>query len=189
MGQPIGCSAPRQLAETEAAGRISRATALLEYGEATLRTIARRYSVSHDEAEDAFARAVETLLTKGPDVPLPRLMSWMKVVTRHEAIHGVRHEARRRPALAAESGEVIDPDWFATPRAGPEEELDRRERVARYAERLAELKPQERRALALFGAGCSYAEIQAITGWTYTKVNRCVNEGRAALRKQLEAAA
>jgi hypothetical protein len=32
------------------------------------------------------------------------------------------------------------------------------------------LKPQERRALGLQAAGCSYAEIEAITGWTYTKV-------------------
>jgi DNA-directed RNA polymerase specialized sigma24 family protein len=30
--------------------------------------------------------------------------------------------------------------------------------------------------------GYSYAEIQAITGWSYTKVNRCLAEGRARLR-------
>lgn len=27
------------------------------------------------------------------------------------------------------------------------------------------------------------AEIQAITGWTYTKTNRCLTEGRAQLRE------
>ena len=26
--------------------------------------------------------------------------------------------------------------------------------------------------------GYSYAEIQELTGWTYTKVNRCMAEGR-----------
>ena len=61
--------------------------------------------------------------------------------------------------------------------------------MAEAAALLAALKPQERRAIALQAAGCSYAEIQAITGWTYTKVNRCIAEGREALRqRQLEAA-
>ena len=66
---------------------------------------------------------------------------------------------------------------------GPHERLEDGERVARAARLLARLKPQERRALALQAAGCSYAEIQAITGWTYTKVNRCLAEGRARLRQ------
>jgi DNA-directed RNA polymerase specialized sigma24 family protein len=33
--------------------------------------------------------------------------------------------------------------------------------------------------------GYSYREIAERQGWTYTKVNRCVAEGRAALRRQL----
>ena len=60
--------------------------------------------------------------------------------------------------------------------------LEARERVAEVAGSLRRIKDAERRALALQAAGCSYAEIQAITGWTYTKVNRCLAEGRAALR-------
>jgi hypothetical protein len=61
---------------------------------------------------------------------------------------------------------------------GPSERALRRERVTRSAEALAALKPQERRALALKAEGYSYAEIQAITGFSYTKVNRCMAEGR-----------
>ena len=48
--------------------------------------------------------------------------------------------------------------------------------------RLATLKPDERIALVLFAAGFSYREIGAGKGWTHTKVNRCIAEGRAALR-------
>jgi hypothetical protein len=44
------------------------------------------------------------------------------------------------------------------------------------------LKPDQRMALLLAAAGYSYREIGQRRGWTYTKVNRCVNEGRAALR-------
>jgi RNA polymerase sigma factor (sigma-70 family) len=51
--------------------------------------------------------------------------------------------------------------------------------------RLACLKPDERTALGLFAAGLSYEEIGRRRGWTYTKVNRCISEGRAALRRQI----
>ena len=47
---------------------------------------------------------------------------------------------------------------------------------------LADLKRDECRALWLLGLGLSYAEICEVTGWTYTKVNRCLSEGRVALR-------
>ncbi len=62
---------------------------------------------------------------------------------------------------------------------------ERRERVALTARALATLKPAERRALALLAAGLSYAEIGELCGWTYTKVNRCLAEGRAALRERV----
>jgi DNA-directed RNA polymerase specialized sigma24 family protein len=37
-------------------------------------------------------------------------------------------------------------------------------------------------------AGFSYDEIAARHGWTFTKVNRCVTEGREALRELMPAA-
>ena len=40
-------------------------------------------------------------------------------------------------------------------------------------------------ALLLLGVGHSYGEIQAVTGWSQTKVRRCVYEGRRAVRAQL----
>jgi DNA-directed RNA polymerase specialized sigma24 family protein len=47
--------------------------------------------------------------------------------------------------------------------------------------RLARLKANERTGLGLLAAGFSYKEIASRRGWTYTKVNRCIREGRAAL--------
>ena len=46
------------------------------------------------------------------------------------------------------------------------------------AEALRRLKPHEVRALTLKAQGLSYQEICDATGWTYTKVNRCLSEGR-----------
>jgi len=48
---------------------------------------------------------------------------------------------------------------------------------------LAQLKPRERRDLALFAAGLSYREIAAETHSTYTAVNRRINEARAKLAR------
>ena len=67
----------------------------------------------------------------------------------------------------------------------PTEIAERRERTALTARALATLKPAERRALALLAAGLSYAEIGELCGWSYTKVNRCLAEGRAALRERM----
>jgi hypothetical protein len=52
------------------------------------------------------------------------------------------------------------------------------DRVARSAEALHGLKPQEVRALWLKALGHSYEQICEVTGWSYTKVNRCLAEGR-----------
>jgi DNA-directed RNA polymerase specialized sigma24 family protein len=45
------------------------------------------------------------------------------------------------------------------------------------------LKPQERRVVGLLALGYSYREMMELTGWTFTKVNRCSAEGRARLRR------
>ena len=45
-------------------------------------------------------------------------------------------------------------------------------------------RTDERRAIVLHAQGYSYAEIRSICGWTHTKVNRCLVEGRARLREQ-----
>ena len=62
------------------------------------------------------------------------------------------------------------------------ERAERRDNVAAAARALAELKPDERLAIVLQAQGYSYAEIGELCGWTYTKVNRCLAEGRARLR-------
>src|SRR5918911_671438 len=60
-----------------------------------------------------------------------------------------------------------------------DELLAGRERVRRSAEALRRLKPDEAKALMLKAQGLSYAEIGESLEWTYTKVNRCITEGRA----------
>jgi DNA-directed RNA polymerase specialized sigma24 family protein len=67
--------------------------------------------------------------------------------------------------------------WRAT---GAEERVAERDHAQRQ---LAQLKPDECTGLGLQAAGFSYKEIAARRGWTYTKTNRCITEGRAALHE------
>jgi RNA polymerase sigma factor (sigma-70 family) len=160
-------------------GRLAAASSLLADGEPAFRRTARRVSLCADDADDAFQRAVEILLTKAPPIAHRSLVAWMHVVTRREAL-AVRHARERLLGVGAcEEGAV---EQLPSARAEPADHVERRERVVRAAHLLALLKPQERRAIVLQAAGYSYAEICALTGWTYTKVNRCLAEGRARLR-------
>jgi Putative zinc-finger len=82
----------------------------------------------------------------------------------------------RRRALG---GDDFDPDALVSLTTDtPEERALATDRVARSAEALQGLKPQEIRALWLRALGHSYEQIGSLTGWSYTKVNRCLAEGR-----------
>jgi hypothetical protein len=94
-------------------------------------------------------------------------------VVKHEAL--ALNRSRRRMVGAAD----VDLDALeARTSASPEERVLAADRVARSAEALHGLKPQEVRALWLRALGHSYEQICEVTGWTYTKVNRCLAEGR-----------
>jgi RNA polymerase sigma factor (sigma-70 family) len=142
---------------------------------------ARRFSLCADDAEDALQRATEILLGRADRVDPDRVMAWMYTVVGREALAVRRVRLRALGERGGDGEELVA--RLPSDAAGPHERLEQRERVARAARLLALLKPQERRALALQAEGYSYAEIQAITGWTYTKVNRCLAEGRARLRQ------
>jgi RNA polymerase sigma factor (sigma-70 family) len=176
--------APALVPRTPAEGPDGHALALLAAGEVTFRRTARRYSICLDDAEDAFQRAVEILLTKAPDRRPSELAAWMHVVTRREAL-AVR---RSRERLLATSGPEHDRvELLACARPDPAEQAERRERVEAAAQALAALKRDERLAIVLQAHGYSYAEIGELCGWTYTKVNRCLAEGRARLYRLAEA--
>jgi hypothetical protein len=109
-------------------------------------------------------------------------------VVKHEAL-SVRAERER--VLAGPAALPVHPtqeDWIAllpSELDGPPERAERDEAVERSREALTTLKPQEVRALSLLAEGYSYREIAEITGYSATKVNRCVSEGRERFRRFL----
>src|SRR4051812_12367853 len=137
---------------------------------ALLRT-ARRYSLCADDAHDAYQRALEIFLTRAARLRRDTIVNWLHQVVKNEAL-AVR-EARRRLVAS----EDVEPDGNAV---SPEDRVVSLDRAQRAAEALARLKPQEVQALWLRAQGLSYHEIAERQSWTYTKVNRCLTEGRKA---------
>ena len=59
---------------------------------------ARRYACSPEDAEDAYQRALEILLTKAPSTREDELLPWLKTVVRHEAYALRKKRERDVPA-------------------------------------------------------------------------------------------
>jgi RNA polymerase sigma factor (sigma-70 family) len=173
---------------TEGSARRKRAAVELVAREgAALRRTALRYSLCADDAEDAYQRALEILLTKGPSGKPRELARWTQTVVKHEAL-AIRANRERMLGAPPRPGESEAADRVARiPAAtdGPHERTERREHVARSREALQALKPAELRALTLLAAGYSYAEIGELTGFSQTKINRCLAEGRERFRHVL----
>ena len=162
------------------AARARAAVALLERRQRSLHRIAQRISLCGADADDALQRAVVILLTKAPEIENERLAAWMNVVTKREAL-AVRQARERLLGGPAPADCLVE---LPSERADPFESCERRERIAEARRALAELRADERLALVLQAQGYSYAEICSLLGWSYTKVNRCLAEGRAALRER-----
>jgi RNA polymerase sigma factor (sigma-70 family) len=143
---------------------------------------ARRYSANVHDADDAYQRAAVILLTHDPSGSPDDLCRWLRTTVKHEAI-AIRHRQER---LVPAGGADRVPLDAANP-ADTEARAERFERLRTGARALAGLKPQEARCLLLRAEGYSYREISERTGFSYTKVNRCLTEGRRAFARQVAA--
>jgi RNA polymerase sigma factor (sigma-70 family) len=156
--------------------------------ETTLRRTARRFSLCHDDAEEALQRSLEILLRKAPSEDPRHLVKWMQTVVKREAMAVRRERERVFAGPAALEPEPGMEDWvnlLPTEGDGPPERAEREEAVARSREALRALKPHELRALSLLAHGYSYVEIGEITGFSATKINRSLAEGRERFRRMV----
>ena len=126
---------------------------------------ARRYAATPEDAEDAYQRGLEILLRKAPTTREYELVPWLKTVVKHEAFALRRQRDRHTPLT--DDGDLRD---RPTPAKITHDRAEQYERLRQGAEALAQLKPQEIRALQLRAEGYSYREICQLTGWTHTKV-------------------
>lgn len=146
-----------------------------------LLSIARQNSDSTDAAEEALQDALTLFIEKYDPASGTRALPWL-VLTLKRRCWAINKGARQEKRLLHEADS--ERDCYPTPEAlaRPEMVVEARELAKIRRQHLCELKRDERHALVLRGLGYSYKEITKHTGWTYTKVNRCIRDGRAALR-------
>jgi RNA polymerase sigma factor (sigma-70 family) len=178
--------------QNQTSGRERRALLLdqlLRTEHRRLMSQARYHSRRTEDAEDALSDACVQFLRFYDGGADDHALRWMMLVTKRCAW------AIRRKAMARESRyRVIAPDRDDEPAdanipdigIGPAGSVERAEETAKVLSLIEQLKPDERTALILLGLGCTYKEICELRGWSNTKVNRCISEGRARVRELLE---
>jgi RNA polymerase sigma factor (sigma-70 family) len=154
---------------------------LLRTGGAAYRGTARRYSLCAADAEDAYQRGLEILITKAPTDARDELRPWLHTVIKHEAL-ALRRQ-RERTMAGGEPDSHISQGESAP---GPEEGIAERERARLTSEALGQLKASELQCLLLKALGYSYDEIAGRTGFSWTKVNRSLTEGRKRFFERFE---
>jgi RNA polymerase sigma factor (sigma-70 family) len=157
----------------DAEARVAR---VLERHGAALQATARRYSLCADDAHDAVQRGLEIYLRRLATVEEATEGAWLRTVVRHEAL-----AVRRGRGEAAGGDELLES--VPADRRSADEGAATREHLDRAGEALGRLKHDEARALLMKASGHSYQEIGERLGWSYTKVNRCISEGRARFLK------
>lgn len=166
--------------------QVGRRGAILEAalvaGREALRRQVLRHSPDESSAEEALQEASIDFLGSYDGPAGVDAVRWLQVAVKRRAWElGRKHRAHLRRVVPRrpEQPELDPPDAAA----GPLERMVRAAVVAEFIQTLELLKPDERAGLLLSAIGLTYREIGERQGWTMTKVNRCVNEGRAALRR------
>jgi RNA polymerase sigma factor (sigma-70 family) len=158
---------------------------ILRQDEHRLRRQAERHAQLPSDAEDALQTAYLRFIERYAGIGEP--LAWLYATVKREAwaIRGRRSRQQRSFRMVSGEGEADFDLAEALPSdcPGPAEQVERQEALNDRRSAIASLKRDERTALWLPGLGLSYAEICETMGWTYTKVNRCISEGRSSLRR------
>lgn len=147
---------------------------VLRHGAMIMRD-ALKHSATSEDADDAYQRALEILLTKAPSTDPGELVPWLRVVVRNEALDISRARARSASDTIESIEETMEADG-----ASPVELVERSEAAGTGAEALERLTHDQVHCLLAYAHGHSYGEITDITGFTARKVTRCVIDGRRA---------
>lgn len=161
---------------------------LLTHHRSTLQRQAAYHSNSPADADDALQDACVQFMRKYDGPPGTDALRWMMLVTKRCAWAIGTHQRRHQSHLTLNCTDASPGDSTSlTPAADhhldPALLAERAEQQADRISGLLHLKPDERTALLLLAFGFSYREIAAQKGWTKTKINRCLAEGRLALRQ------
>src|SRR3954447_9888987 len=122
------------LGERGVPGRARRVEGMVARHGAALLRVANQFSLCHDDALDAYQRALEIYLRRLGSVDPASEGAWLRVVVKHEAM------AIRRARQESVAHETADFDERVAPLRDVDEEIAGGERVGRSVEALKALK-------------------------------------------------
>ncbi|MBJ7354817.1 MAG: sigma-70 family RNA polymerase sigma factor [Thermoleophilaceae bacterium] len=156
---------------------------VVKYGSLILQD-ASRFSANASDAEDAYQRSLEILLTKAPTTDPDQLIPWLRTVVRNEALAIARSRHNTHQELKPEHADTASPEALPT-----DDVVESLADLERGAEALKHLSEDQVTCLIAQSAGMSYDEIVAATGFTRRKVTRCIENGRHAFTRKVDAIA
>jgi RNA polymerase sigma factor (sigma-70 family) len=161
---------------------------LLRHHHAALLNQARFHSEQPADADDALSDACVLFLRRFEGEEEDHALRYLLVVVKRcaWAISRRRRKLRRRAEMV--SLDQLEADLGAgivDDARGPEQQVEAREEMAPFVAAVNALTADQRTALILFSLGFSYSEIAERCGWTWTKVNRSLAEGRIRLGQLL----
>ncbi|MFY9488281.1 MAG: sigma-70 family RNA polymerase sigma factor [Solirubrobacterales bacterium] len=154
---------------------------ILRYGSVILDD-ARRFSSCVADAEDAYQRTLEILLTKAPTSDPDQLVPWLRTIARREAADIALHRQR-----IVASPTVYPAEHDCVPEDSPEEVAEGLVDFDHSNEALQRLDGDQVRCLLAHAEGYSYSEIATQTGFSNRKVKRCLADGRRAFLNRVQA--
>ena len=180
-GPRAGPPAPRAGAENHQPPAAGLSVAALERlarerRRALLHAAAHRSRCAQD-AEDAVQEALRIAFERRASIRPATAFAYIAVIAMHEASRLARIVERTRSLDAP--AHTQEPPALVECQPAPARDVDA---VLDALDGLRAVKPDEARALMARALGWRYAEIADAFGWSYTKSNRCLAEGRAALR-------
>lgn len=156
---------------------------VVKYGSLILQD-ASRYSANTADAEDAYQRSLEILLTKAPTTDPDQLVPWLRTVVRNEALAIAQSRHQTNQEFKAEHAEAAATDAMPT-----DDVVESFADLERGAEALRHLSQDQVTCLIAQSAGMNYDEIVELTGFTRRKVTRCIENGRHAFTRKVDAIA
>lgn len=156
---------------------------VVKYGGMMLKD-AIEFSANPSDAEDAYQRSVEILLTKAPTTDPNELVPWLRTVVRREARDISRRNYKADVPLAD-----ADPDTFPDSGPSPESRAESYAALEIGAEAIGKLTPDQIKCVLAQNEGLEYEEIAEATGFSRRKVSRCLERARVAFAHNVEAIA
>lgn len=156
---------------------------VVKYGSLILQD-ATRYSANTADAEDAYQRSLEILLTKAPTTDPDQLVPWLRTVVRNEALAIAQSRHNTNQEFKPEYANATATDAMPT-----DDVVESFADLERGAEALRHLSKDQVTCLIAQSAGMNYDEIVELTGFTRRKVTRCIENGRHAFTRKVDAIA